>query len=411
MGNIYTGIDLGTDSIKIVVVEKIRNKFNLLASTSTPSSYINNGEISNTKGCVNALKGALSEIEDMLGLKIDKAICALNPVNLKMDIVEGSVKVDDPSSITGVDISNLLNDAIDKVDLEDAELVTATPINFLIDDNKRVSDPKGLKGEELSSKIVVSSIDKKAMYRVLEVLKMAGVDTVDVCFKSTGDYYIVKNSEYDKLVGAIINIGEESTNVSVFNKGIQIKNSIVNMGSKHVDRDISYIFNCELETSRDLKENFALCFAEDADENESVTIKNKDDEDKEVKQVAISKIVEARVREILKLAGEEIKNLTNRKISYIIVTGGLSEIDGMDHLVDVYFEGIGKVAQIYVMGIRHNKYSSVLGSCIYFDDKLNLRGKTYNMVNESEFDNLVSIDSEMSNNNNFVNRVFGHFFD
>ena len=262
----------------------------------------------------------------------------------------------------------------------------------------------------MSSKIVVSSIDKKAMYRVLEVLKMAGVDTVDVCFKSTGDYYIVKNSDYDKLVGAIINIGEESTNVSVFNKGIQIKNSVINMGSKHVDRDISYIFNCELETSRDLKENFALCLAEDADENESVTIKNKDEEDKEIKQVAISKIVEARVREILKLSGEEIKNLTNRKISYIIVTGGLSEIDGMDHLVDAYFEGIGKVAQIYVMGIRHNKYSSVLGSCMYFDDKLALRGKTYNMVNESEFENLVSIDSEMSNNN-FVSRVFGHFFD
>ena len=142
MGNIYTGIDLGTDSIKIVVVEKIRNKFNLLASTSTPSSYINNGEITNTKGCVNALKGALSEIEDMLGLKIDKAICALNPVNLKMDIVEGSIKVDDPSSITGVDISNLLNDAIDKVDLEDAELVTATPINFVIDGDNKVSDPR-----------------------------------------------------------------------------------------------------------------------------------------------------------------------------------------------------------------------------------------------------------------------------
>ena len=29
MGNVYTGIDIGTDSIKIVVVEKHKNKFNL----------------------------------------------------------------------------------------------------------------------------------------------------------------------------------------------------------------------------------------------------------------------------------------------------------------------------------------------------------------------------------------------
>ena len=411
MSNIYTGIDLGTDSIKIVVVEKINKKFNLLASVSTPNSYIINGEITNTKGCVNALKGALAEIDDMLGIKIDKAICALNPIDLNMDIVEGNILVEDPNNISGLDISNLLNDAIDKVDLDNQELVTSTPIMFVIDGNDRVRDPKGMRGERLSSKIVVSSINKKSMYKFLEVLKLAGVDTVDVCFKSTGDYFCIKNDSYDRQVGAIINIGEESTNVSIFNKGIQIKNSVVSMGSCHVDRDISYIFNCDAETSRDLKENFACVLSDDADEYESVPIKDREGEEKIIKQVGVSKIVEARVREILKLASDEIKNLTNREISYIIVTGGLSEINGMDHLVDLYFNGLGKVCRIKVMGVRHNKYSSSLGSCIYFDDKLSLRGKTYNMVTDEEKNNLVQIDSEMSSNNNIVSRVFGHFFD
>ena len=173
MSNIYTGIDLGTDSIKIVVVEKINKKFNLLASVSTPNSYIINGEITNTKGCVNALKGALAEIDDMLGIKIDKAICALNPIDLNMDIVEGNILVEDPNNISGLDISNLLNDAIDKVDLDNQELVTSTPIMFVIDGNDRVRDPKGMRGERLSSKIVVSSINKKSMYKFLEVLKLA----------------------------------------------------------------------------------------------------------------------------------------------------------------------------------------------------------------------------------------------
>ena len=410
MSNIYTGIDLGTDSIKIVVVEKLRNRFNLLASVSTPNSYIINGEISNSRGLVNALKGALAEVEDMLGIKIDKAICSLNPISLNMDIVEGSTLVEDPNNISGIDISNLLNDAIDKVDLNNQELVTSTPINFVIDDDQRVKDPKGMRGEKLSSKIVVSSIDKAAMYRVLEVLKLAGVDTIDVCFKSTGDYYIIKNDRFDRLVGAIINIGEESTNVSIFNKGIQIKNSTIPMGSAHVDRDISYIFNCSNEVSRDLKENFSYVICDDADENEVVTIKDREDNDKDIKQVGISKVVEARVKEILKLASEEIKNLTNREISYIIVTGGLSEANGMDHLVDKCFNGLGKVCKINTMGARHNKYSSSLGSCIYFDDKLSLRGKSYNMISDEEINNLVSIDAEVSDKN-IINRVFGHFFD
>ena len=248
------------------------------------------------------------------------------------------------------------------------------------------------------------------MYRVLETLKLAGVDTIDVCFKSTGDYYTIKNNFYDNSVGAVINIGETSTNISVFNKGIQIKNSVLNMGSINVDKDVAYIYNCDLKDARKLKEDFAYAIGVDADYNEDTTIKDNEGKDKQVKQIGLSKVVEARIREILKLSLEEIKNLTNRKISYIIVTGGLSEIKGMDHLVDIYFNGIGKVCKIDIMGIRNNKFSSALGSCIYFDDKLTLRGKSYNMINENEFKNLVSVNEGVSNKG-IARKMFGHFFD
>ncbi|MBR2712024.1 MAG: hypothetical protein IKE89_06065 [Bacilli bacterium] len=410
MGNVYTGIDIGTNSIKIVVLEKIKNKFNLLSSVSTPCPYLSNGEITNTKGVSTLIRKSLNEIENMLGLTITKAVCCLNPIHLKMDIVEGSVDTLDSQKITGADITNLLNDAIGKIDFEDQELVTSTPIYFVIDGVKKVKDPKGLSGKVLESKIVISSIDKSSMYRVLETLKLAGVDTIDVCFKSTGDYYTVKNNVYDNSVGAVVNIGETSTNISVFNKGIQIKNSVIGMGSINVDKDVSYIYNCDLKESRKLKEEFAYAVGVDADYNEETTIKDNEGKDKVVKQIGLSKVVEARIREILKLSLEEIKNLTNRKISYIIVTGGLSEINGMDHLVDIYFNGIGKVCKIDIMGIRNNKFSSALGSCIYFDDKLTLRGKSYNMINENEFKNLVSVNEGVSNKG-IARKMFGHFFD
>ena len=411
MGNIYTGIDVGTDSVKIVVVEKIKKSFNLLASSCTPCSYIHHGEVTNVRALANVIRDGINEVEDMLGLKIDKAICSLNPINLNMDIIKGEVEVEDPNNITGVDISNLLNETINSIDFEDQELVTSTPINFVIDGVKKVYDPKNCVGKKLESKIVISSIDKSAMYRMLEAIKLAGVDSIDVCFKSTGDYFTIKNDTYDDQVGAIINIGQDSTNVAIFNKGIQIKNSVINMGSVHVDRDISYIYNCNNDVSRKMKEEFAYTFADDADSNEEMTIKDREGNDKVVKQVGLSKVVEARIREILKLSYDEIKNLTNRKISYIIITGGLSEINGMDHLVDIYFNGLCKVCKINIMGLRHNKYSSVLGTCMYFDDKLALRGKSYNMVNNEEFNNIVSKKEIVSNSENFVSKVFGHFFD
>ena len=43
MKDIYAGIDLGSSSIKIVVTEKINEKFQVLASVSSPSNGIKNG--------------------------------------------------------------------------------------------------------------------------------------------------------------------------------------------------------------------------------------------------------------------------------------------------------------------------------------------------------------------------------
>ena len=117
------------------------------------------------------------------------------------------------------------------------------------------------------------------------------------------------------------------------------------------------------------------------------------------------------MKDILNLCSNEIKNLTNRKISYIIVTGGLSEIKGMDHLIDIYYGNIGILCYINVTGIRHNKYSSVLGGCMYFDDKLSFREKSYNMVTDEDISEIVSIDGDVTYSNNIISRVFGHFFD
>lgn len=411
MGNIYTGIDLGTDSIKVVVVEKHQDKYNVLASVSSQSDGIKNGQIVDIKPAIASVKRALKQVNGMLGIKITKVIAAVPPTNCKMDIMVGSCDVIDYNKITGEDVSNVLGDALRGQDFSEYELITATPISFKVDDKENIKDPKGMSGSVLETKVVVSTIPKESLYRILEVLKLSGVETVDVCFTSTGDYYSVKNDKIDLVVGAVINIGETSTNVSIYNKGIQIKHSIIPVGSNNVDKDISYIFTIKHSDSRNLKENFAVSMSSYADSNDIVDVKINGDEKKEISQVSISKVVEARVREILNLSKNEIKNLTNREIRYIIITGGLSELAGFSYLIDEEFGEVGRVCNISNIGIRHNKFSSVLGAVKYFNDKLSLRGKSYSMLNSLDIDSLISVKQKNTNNENIIGKVFGHFFD
>ena len=411
MGDVYTAIDMGTDSIKVVVMEKKGKEFLTLASTSVKSSGIKEGFVTDTKAAVNSVKNAIKRINDKLGIRVSKVIACVPPVNCKMRIFSGSWDVIDYEEITGEDVRCVLKDAlVDRIG-DDEEVVTVSPIEFVVDEVAGIRDPKGMPGKVLETKIVVATMDKEALYRVLEVLRLSGLETVDIGFSSTGDYYAIKTKKMDELVGAIINIGEVSSNISIFNKGIQIKNSLVPIGSLNVDRDLSYVFKIGDVDARRIKESFAVSMSSYADRNDVMEATNVDGEKIEINQVGASKIVEGRLREILKFAKNEIKNLTKREIRYIIVTGGLSEILGFQYLIDEEF-GVGaKICNISTMGIRNNKFSSSYGLIKYFDDKLLLRGKSYDMISNDDKSSLMNIGQKVATNDNIINKLFGHFFD
>ncbi len=284
------------------------------------------------------------------------------------------------------------------------------PINFSIDSDSSIHDPKGMKGSKLSARVVISTTPKEPLYRILEVLKLAGLETIDICYSSFGDYYCMKDKKYDELVGAIINIGEETTNISIFNRGIQIKHGMIPIGSKHVDKDLTYVYKCKLSDSRAMKEKFAVALSSYAENSETWMLQVDKDEKKEVTQMAVSKVVEARVQELLNVAKNEIKNLTNREIRYIIITGGLSELAGFQYLVEQEFGFVAKICNLTAMGIRHNKYSSCYGIIKYFNDKLDLRGKTYTMFSDEDIEKMRTVDaSEILSN--ISGKVLGNVLD
>ena len=411
MNDYYTSVEIGTDTIKVLVCNKTDDKFHVIASISSPSEGIVKGNIVDKKSVVNSTKKAFKKINEKLGIRITKTVLCLPMNDIRFDIVVGSISVNDPSEITGDDISNVIKDSVVSQIGEEEELVTAMPISFKIDDIDNIKDPKGEKGEELSVKALITTSPKNLVYDMLEVLKLSGVEVVDITYKATSDYFEIKNNILDKSVSAIINIGEDTTNISVFNKGIMINNKTINVGSENIDKDLSYIYKLDNKLSRKLKENFVIASPYYADSNEICEVTNTNNEKIELNQLETSKVVASRCEEILKIAKNELKNLTKRKISYIIITGGVSELAGFQYLVEDILGIDARICNIKTMGVRHNKYSTVLGAIKYFDDKLSLREKNVKMISSEDINSLISVKENKENNENIINRVFGRFFE
>lgn len=412
MKKIYTGIDLGSFSIKIVVCEVVNNKFHILAASNTRCKGIKNGLVTDMEEASIYLKKAKKEVEDMLGITIDQAVVTVPSIDKDFDIVEGKVNVEDENKmVSATDINNVFQDAVLGKVNETKELITITPIFFQVDDKEPVKDPKGMVGESLFVKAVITSIPKENFRNTVNLLKNCGITPVDVTYGIMGDYYEARNIDFDKSVSAIINIGYSKTEVSIFNKGIMIKDEMIDSGSKLIDKDLSYVYNLKRSQARALKENFAVSNTRYSDVNDTIELTNKNGDDITLNQLEVSEVVEARLVDLLRLAKKQINILTNREISYIIITGGISELAGFEYVVENIFDRRCSILDINTMGIRSNMYSSSYGIVKYFHNKLDLRGLSYSMVSEKEANNLISTKGKTLNNShdNIISKVFSYF--
>jgi cell division protein FtsA len=413
MKRIYTSIDIGSDSIKLLVAEIFKGQLNVLAQSSVKTKGIRKGLIVDANEALVSIKEAINIVEGKLGLKIDKVVATIPSYYAEYEIVSGVCTITgEDKKATGNDITIALQACIYNKINETKELITLMPIDFSLDEKSNIKDPKGLVGEKLEVKAMMVTTPKKNVYSIISILQSIGVEVTDINIGPIADYNEYKTKDIDKSICAIINIGAETTTISLFNKGIIVNSEVLQIGGKNIDNDISYIFKLSKEDSKKLKEKFYLAHKRFSQVSEVVEALNINKDLIKITQYDLSQVVMSRITEILKLSKKQTTLLTNKEIQYIIITGGTSELPGITYLIDEIFEGKAKIGNIETPGIRNNKYSAVSGLIKCLDEKLEIRGKEYSMFS-NEKQEEISVPKKKINlsSDSIIGKVFGVFFD
>ena len=95
------------------------------------------------------------------------------------------------------------------------------------------------------------------IYSVLSVLEGAGLEVIDIVVNGLSTYHEVKDEKLDKQDGAIINLGHETTTVSIYENGKLVNNETLQIGGINVEKDLAYVFGLSVFDGRLLKEKFA----------------------------------------------------------------------------------------------------------------------------------------------------------
>lgn len=412
MRRILSSIDIGTNSIKLIVAEIVRDKVNVLCAVSEESRGIKKGLIENFEDTVYSIKKALKKAEDMLGLKIKKVVASVPEYNLKFTRGEGvNTITNEDGIVTKNDISRLLKTCVYNKINEEYELINVIPIEYKLD-GKSVKEPVGLMGKKIKLNSIIVSAPKKNTYEFIKAIEKCGVDVIDITLGSLADYALFKNEFLNENNGVIINLGAGKTTVSAFYKGILVGESVIDLAGCSVDNDISFMYKTKIKDSKKLKERYALSSTKLANPKETTTLINKLGEKVDVNQYELTQYVSSRMQEILKSTKNEINYLTKKEISYIIVTGGLTEIKDFNILAEDIFGKNVTIGSVNIIGVRDNKYSTAVGMIKNFNDKLNSKDRDYSIFDEDEIEILCSSDKRISvASDSILGKVFGYFFD
>lgn len=410
MRNIFTSIDIGTYEIKVITVEYYNEKFNVLASASVSSSGVRKGLITDALEVSNAIKKAMKQIESKLGTKVDKVLAIIPSNHMELSVVTGKIDFREDHVINGEDIFSCMQNSLKKEIKSGMEIVGVYPMEYKIASDRIVDNPLNIESSMLMVKSVVASVPKKNVYSVVSILEGLNIEVVDIALSGVSDYYVVKQKELDSKNVAMINIGDEKTNVSVFQKGVLLSDMIIPIGSRNIDYDISYTYKIDMKSALKLKEDFAVSNRKYADSEESITVVNEDKEKVEINQYKLAELIETRIVTLLKNVKSELNNLTNREIGYIIISGGITSMLGFSAIVEDLFLKNSTVMNLGVVGIRNNKFSNAYGSIKYFVEKLELREKEYTMFSEEKIEEMMATRKKVGASS-VIGKIFDRIFD
>ena len=154
--NNYTvGIDIGTESTKVVVVGFDKGKTNptILATGISKTKGMHSGYITNIDNVATSITKAVKQAENVLGIKIRKACVSIGGISLSSVIASGTVSVTKADQeITNFDVSRAISNSQESLNLLNKKIIHIIPIGYKLDGKNIYARPEGLTGDKLEVK-------------------------------------------------------------------------------------------------------------------------------------------------------------------------------------------------------------------------------------------------------------------
>lgn len=333
----YTiAIDLGTS--KVAVVAGVRNAEGLVdvaALAVKPVEGVNAGRIDNIELVSRAIKAAVDEVEEELGIRITEAYAGISGEFVRCARHTDHVFVYDPQNGVSRHDVDALFDRMRNVQAPDDEtIMERVPQNYVVDDAQEVKNPVGSFGKKLSSTFNFILCQRTPMQRLDMALRRLGIRLLAVYPDAVVTPEAVLTPDEKEEGVAVIDLGAGTTDVAVYYRNVLRYVATVPMGASAINSDIRSLSVPE-KYVESLKCKYGSAVAELAPENKLIRVSGRTaKEAKDILLRNLATVIEARAMDIVEFVMQELKDSGYiQKLAFgLVLTGGSARLKDIDEL-------------------------------------------------------------------------------
>lgn len=257
-------LEIGSSKLRVIVAsEGVNNTLKIKELASRDYDGYFQGEFVDEKHLAPNLFELFNSIDFKSKKYYKKLYISLPSEMCKVVNSVASIDIDGLGKATKNDLDNLSFQAIEKAGVDDYEVVSISPISYLIDDSQ-VENPLGKKGRLLSGEFSIILCEKTLIEKLNNVFSDIGFINVEYISEVLcGALFIVPEEE--RKEGAIlIDIGHLTTSVTYAkNDGINSLTSF-SIGGGHITNDLSEAFDLVYDDAERLKRMVVISVEADA---------------------------------------------------------------------------------------------------------------------------------------------------
>ena len=298
---------------------------------------IRGGAVVDMEELEHSIRAAVDAAEEMANLRIKSVLVNVSggqpaSANVKVEVALNG------HAINEADLRRMLEHGRAHHDSPDRELLHAIPVDYTIDGNEGIRDPRGMYGERLGVAIHVIGALTGPVRNLNTVINRCQLD-VDQRVVSPFAAGLACLVEDEKELGVTcIDLGGGTTSFAVFMSGQLVHTDLLPIGGQHVTSDIARGLSTPVTQAERLKTLYGSALPSPSDDREMLKVPLVGEDDNgsgnQIPRSLLNQIIQPRIEETLELVRSRLEESGFDKAvgRRVVLTGGGSQMQGVRDL-------------------------------------------------------------------------------